>query len=223
MECQLTIPNVPDPLRQRGVDREYLCHIGCFDGTLKKPSLLMSISILWSHLARTNTCVDTHQLRMGNNRSQTGYGYKYRPGSYSINEMSKNRERHGCHSGHACAGTTGYCDVFGRCRLVDAEGPLTRLKNMFLSEENIRTLTELCQVKGYFFLEILCMIDVFQDYWWILLLGLLGLLGFLSIFVKLCSVHTPSSNPRLRPARPLSFKRQVNESFQKMIHSIRLI
>ena len=31
-ECTLTISNVEDPLRQRGVDREYLCHIGCFDG-----------------------------------------------------------------------------------------------------------------------------------------------------------------------------------------------
>ncbi len=48
--------------------------------------------------------------------------------------------------GHACAGTAGYCDVFGKCRAVDAEGPLTRLKNMLLNEENIRTLTQLTQV-----------------------------------------------------------------------------
>ena len=48
--------------------------------------------------------------------------------------------------GHACAGTAGYCDVFGKCRAVDAEGPLTRLKNMLLNEENIRTLTQLSQV-----------------------------------------------------------------------------
>lgn len=52
-----------------------------------------------------------------------------------------------CNSiGHACAGTAGYCDVFGKCRAVDAEGPLTRLKNMLLNEENIRTITELSQV-----------------------------------------------------------------------------
>lgn len=30
-ECTLTIPNMEDPLRQRDVDREYLCHIGCFE------------------------------------------------------------------------------------------------------------------------------------------------------------------------------------------------
>ena len=48
--------------------------------------------------------------------------------------------------GHACAGTAGYCDVFGKCRAVDADGPLTRLKNMLLNEENIHTLTEIIQV-----------------------------------------------------------------------------
>ncbi len=36
--------------------------------------------------------------------------------------------------------------MFGKCRAVDAEGPLTRLKNILLNEENIRTLTELSQV-----------------------------------------------------------------------------
>ncbi|CAF3794038.1 unnamed protein product, partial [Rotaria magnacalcarata] len=35
----------------------------------------------------------------------------------------------------------------------------------------------------------------------------LCLIGFMSIFVKICSVHTPSSNPRLKPARTLSLKR----------------
>lgn len=33
-ECTLTILNVEDPLRQRGVDREYLCRIGCFDSKI---------------------------------------------------------------------------------------------------------------------------------------------------------------------------------------------
>ncbi|CAF1419948.1 unnamed protein product [Rotaria magnacalcarata] len=150
IECTLTIPNVVEPLRQRGIDREYLCHIGCFD-------------------KQKDLCVDTHVLLMPNNYSKTGFGYKHRPG-------------------HACAGTAGYCDVFGICRAVDAEGPLSRLKNMLLNDENIRTLTE-----------------IVQEYWWALVLGLLGLLGFMSIFVKICSVHTPSSNPRFKPARSFSF------------------
>jgi hypothetical protein len=81
---------------------------------------------------------------MPNNYSKTGFGYKHRPGLFSgylifnlyINVLI----------GHACAGTEGYCDVFGKCRAVDAEGPLIRLKNMLLNEENIRTLTEFSQV-----------------------------------------------------------------------------
>jgi hypothetical protein len=31
-------------------------------------------------LARTNSCVDTHDLHMINNRSKTGFGYIHRPG-----------------------------------------------------------------------------------------------------------------------------------------------
>ncbi|CAF1535277.1 unnamed protein product, partial [Didymodactylos carnosus] len=73
--------------------------------------------------ARTNTCVDTLTLGMRNNATIGGLGYKHR-------------------SGHVCAGTTGSCDVFEKCRAVDADGPLTRLKNTLLNEENIRTFTQ---------------------------------------------------------------------------------
>ena len=52
--------------------------------------------------------------------------------------------------GHTCAGTAGYCDVFGKCRAVDAEGPLMRLKNMFLNEANVRTLAEIVKVRDDF-------------------------------------------------------------------------
>ncbi|CAF4537229.1 unnamed protein product, partial [Didymodactylos carnosus] len=44
-------------------------------------------------------------------------------------------------------------------------------------------------------------------YWWAFSLGLLGVLLLMGIFVKICSVHTPSSNPRRKPARSLSIKR----------------
>ncbi|CAF4949690.1 unnamed protein product [Rotaria socialis] len=66
---------------------------------------------------------------------------------------------------------------------------------MLLNDENIRTLTE-----------------IVQEYWWALVLGLLGLLGFMSIFVKICSVHTPSSNPRFKPARSFSFTHVPHDS-----------
>ncbi len=32
---------------------------------------------------RTNSCVDTLELRMPNNHSQNGFGYKHRPGLLS--------------------------------------------------------------------------------------------------------------------------------------------
>ncbi len=81
---------------------------------------------------------------MPNNYSKTGFGYRHRPGLL-IDLLVFNLCRNVL-IGHACAGTAGYCDVFGKCRAVDAEGPLTRLKNMLLNEENIRTLTEFSQV-----------------------------------------------------------------------------
>jgi len=89
---------------------------------------------------------------MPNNYSKTGFGYKHRPGLF-IDYLFFNL----CINiliGHACAGTAGYCDVFGKCRAVDAEGPLTRLKNILLNEENMRTLTEFSQVCVYFRLDI---------------------------------------------------------------------
>jgi hypothetical protein len=81
---------------------------------------------------------------MPNNYSNTGFGYKHRPGLF-INDLCFDLSTN-ISIGHACAGTAGYCDVFGKCRAVDAEGPLSRLKNMLLNEENIRTLTQIGQV-----------------------------------------------------------------------------
>ncbi len=168
-------------------------------------------------IARTNSCVDTLALLMPNNYSKTGFGYKHRPGSfidYLFFDLYTDIS-----IGHACAGTAGYCDVFGKCRAVDAEGPLSRLKNMLLSEENIRTLTQIGQVCVVVKFNIKTKMFVFfQEYWWALVLGLLGLIGLMSIFVKICSVHTPSSNPRLKPARSFSLKHRVSFLLIKMIN-----
>ncbi len=74
----MTILNVEDPLRQRGVDREYLCHIGCYDS---KKIIIYEKNFFNVFLkARTNSCVDTLALRMANNHSKNGFGYKHRPG-----------------------------------------------------------------------------------------------------------------------------------------------
>lgn len=42
--------------------------------------------------------------------------------------------------GSPCNDFRGYCDVFMRCRLVDADGPLARLKKPFLVQSSMKTL-----------------------------------------------------------------------------------
>lgn len=44
--------------------------------------------------------------------------------------------------GSPCVGTLGYCDIFSKCRAVDAEGPLARLKNILLNPETLLTIRD---------------------------------------------------------------------------------
>uniref|UniRef100_A0A672QI31 ADAM10 endopeptidase n=1 Tax=Sinocyclocheilus grahami TaxID=75366 RepID=A0A672QI31_SINGR len=55
--------------------------------------------------------------------------------------------------GAPCSGNRGYCDRFKVCRILDADGPIARLKNSFLK------------------------LDEFDDlaYWWAILLGILAI------------------------------------------------
>ncbi|XP_031575122.1 disintegrin and metalloproteinase domain-containing protein 10-like [Actinia tenebrosa] len=91
----------------------------------------------------------------------------------------------------ACDNFNGYCDVFLKCRKVDADGPLNRLRKKFLSKEA--------------FLGYLAWI---KKYWWAVVLMGVGLILLMAAFIKLCSVHTPSSNPNKKPARQLTLRRQ---------------
>lgn len=93
--------------------------------------------------------------------------------------------------GAPCDNFNGYCDVFLKCRAVDADGPLSRLKNKFFSKEAIL---------GY--------LEWIKEHWWAVLLMGVGLILLMAGFIKLCSVHTPSSNPNRKPARQLTLRRQ---------------
>ena len=65
--------------------------------------------------------------------------------------------------GAPCNDFNGYCDVFLKCRAVDADGPLSRLKNKFFSKEAIL---------GY--------LEWIKQYWWAVALmgvGLIILMG----------------------------------------------
>ncbi len=44
--------------------------------------------------------------------------------------------------GAPCDNFQGYCDVFQKCRGVDADGPLARLKNLILDKETLNTIRD---------------------------------------------------------------------------------
>ncbi|XP_052457946.1 disintegrin and metalloproteinase domain-containing protein 10 isoform X1 [Carassius gibelio] len=88
--------------------------------------------------------------------------------------------------GSPCNDFRGYCDVFMRCRLVDADGPLARLKKAIFNPELYTSIGQ--WIVGH---------------WWVVLLLGIALIMLMAGFIKICSVHTPSSNPKLPPPRPL--------------------
>nr|XP_024215817.1 disintegrin and metalloproteinase domain-containing protein 10 [Halyomorpha halys] len=100
--------------------------------------------------------------------------------------------------GSPCDNFQGYCDVFLKCRAVDAEGPLVRLKNLLFNKQNLSTLRQWA-----------------EEYWWACALMGLGFIFFMGIFIKCCAVHTPSSNPKKPPARRFS------ETLRRPIHTFR--
>lgn len=89
--------------------------------------------------------------------------------------------------GSPCDNFQGYCDVFLKCRAVDAEGPLARLKNLLLNRATLQT------VQAWV-----------TEQWWMVLLAGVALIVCMGAFVKCCAVHTPSSNPKRPPARRFS-------------------
>ncbi|XP_046982630.1 disintegrin and metalloproteinase domain-containing protein 10 isoform X1 [Schistocerca americana] len=89
--------------------------------------------------------------------------------------------------GSPCDNFQGYCDVFYKCRAVDAEGPLARLKNLLFNKETLLTVAQWI-----------------TEYWWAVLLMGVAFIIFMGLFIKCCAVHTPSSNPKKPPARRFS-------------------
>lgn len=85
--------------------------------------------------------------------------------------------------GSPCDNYQGYCDVFLKCRSVDAEGPLARLKNLLFNRETLLTIAQWI-----------------TEYWWAVLLMSVAFVLFMGVFIKCCAVHTPSSNPKKQPA-----------------------
>eukprot|EP00080_Pristionchus_pacificus_P015715 PDM75735.1 sup-17 [Pristionchus pacificus] len=85
--------------------------------------------------------------------------------------------------GSPCNNYKGYCDIFRKCRSVDANGPLARLKNMLFSPQTLQTVSSWT-----------------QQNWWAVVGGGIVLLLLMGCFIKCCAVHTPSTNPNKAPA-----------------------
>ncbi|XP_014669132.1 PREDICTED: disintegrin and metalloproteinase domain-containing protein 10-like [Priapulus caudatus] len=89
--------------------------------------------------------------------------------------------------GAPCNEFQGYCDVFLKCREVDADGPLARLKNLIFNQDTFNKIA-----------------TWITDFWWAVVLMVIGLICFMALFIKCCAVHTPSSNPKQPPAKKFS-------------------
>jgi len=50
--------------------------------------------------------------------------------------------------GAPCDNFQGYCDVFLKCRAVDAEGPLARLKNLLFNKETLLNIAQWVTVRN---------------------------------------------------------------------------
>uniref|UniRef100_A0A7E4ZT23 ADAM10 endopeptidase n=1 Tax=Panagrellus redivivus TaxID=6233 RepID=A0A7E4ZT23_PANRE len=87
------------------------------------------------------------------------------------------------HPGSPCNDYKGYCDIFRKCRSVDSNGPLARLKNLLFNKHTIKTVSQWA-----------------HEHWWACVLMSIGGLLFMALFVKCCAVHTPSTNPNKAPA-----------------------
>lgn len=113
-----------------------------------------------------------------------------------------------------------------RCRLVDADGPLARLKKAIFNPELYENIAEwivvsegsvpeeletssclavvVAVMEELYLLAVYCdFLPALQAHWWAVLLMGIALIMLMAGFIKICSVHTPSSNPKLPPPKPL--------------------
>lgn len=88
--------------------------------------------------------------------------------------------------GAPCNGMRGYCDVFRKCRDVDAEGPLARLQRIFFGEKSVNKIKE--------FITVHPLLSAFAA---------LGSLWLMIVVFRCLAVHTPTSNPNKKPAHKL--------------------
>jgi len=101
-------------------------------------------------------------------------------------------------AGAPCDNFQGYCDVFLKCRQVDAEGPLVRLKNLLLNQDTLLTIAQWV-----------------TTYWYGVLLMGIGFVITMALFIKCFAAHTPSSNPKLPK------NKHIGETLRRPMHTLR--
>ncbi|KAL1023097.1 hypothetical protein UPYG_G00036370 [Umbra pygmaea] len=74
--------------------------------------------------------------------------------------------------GEPCSAKQGYCDKFQVCRILDADGPIARLKNSFLHLVDLDEFEDLA--------------EWMKDYWWAILLAIMTLSALMVSTVCLC-------------------------------------
>lgn len=115
-------------------------------------------------------------------------------------------------TGSSCDKEKGFCDHFQKCRLINVQGPLARLKDLFFSESSLNQLKNWVTVReatNHSYLPLVrngydYVMSLLQEYWYVVAVSIVALIGLMVLFVKCCAVHTPSSNPHKAPARQLS-------------------
>ncbi|KAF5399077.1 Disintegrin and metalloproteinase [Paragonimus heterotremus] len=144
--------------RDKNVTPEVMCFVSCRENRSGAP------------------CISTFQLEKNSDLQKQypqlvaellrdGHGTKLKPGA-------------------PCDNYRGYCDVFHRCRSVEAEGPLARLRNLLFSPQMLEKVKVWITV-----------------HWWAVILICLCTIVAMVIFVKLFSVSTPRSRHGIRPSR----------------------
>jgi len=107
-------------------------------------------------------------------------------------------ERLSLRPGAPCDNFQGYCDVFLKCRQVDAEGPLVRLKNLLFNQRTLLTIAQWV-----------------TTYWYAVLLMGIGFVITMALFIKCFAAHTPSSNPKLPK------NKHIGETLRRPMHTLR--
>ncbi|KAL1431490.1 hypothetical protein MTO96_014135 [Rhipicephalus appendiculatus] len=109
------------------------------------------------------------------------------PGSECKEACSFERMRDFCgrrmQPGAPCLDLQGYCDAFQRCRLIDAEGLLSRLKRLVFGGKGAGS--------------------ALLRYWYLTVVAVVLSGAATVVFVRLTAVHTPSTNPHLPPERSI--------------------